>query len=621
MKKNILVIILPFLAAAAFWVSNSFLATILYPDDVLPRMISSIAILLCGFLVAQAYIRLWHEDKRAGSSLQQLKQENDLSKAGVSQLEKRVGALADELASSKKASRRAEENLDILGVIVVITDPDGIVQFVNRRACQVLASGREDIVGLKFFENFVPEGVRDFGREQARKLAAGDPSGERDYTGMLVDRNGTERVVAWHHSVIRDENGRATSILSAGEDVTKRVEDESRTAEIQERQSRARRMEAIAKFAAGIVARLNHNLEGIRKTSEALERAAASSTSPDAPAQVELGVAAVSETARLVDDLECVSGTCATEPADVSLNSVVQKCLNSPEVSELKEANQAVTVKTDLASDLLPVSGSEPHLVKALFALIARAIGSMPAAGGQVVVSTRNLHVGEGLVKYESIPPGDYAVVWVVDAGKEVDEKCLDRIFEPFGCPEQSKAGPVSMAITYGIVKAHRGFVNARSETGTGTEFALCLPVHRQETVPDTKSANLPRGTESIIVVDDSEQERVVAKRFLEKLGYKVTVAQHGREALKLFREGKGNKSPFDLMLLDMIMSEDFDGLDTYRETLKIFPGQKCIIVSGYAQSERTHEAAMLGASQFLAKPFTLEGLAKAVRNELDEKA
>jgi len=377
-------------------------------------------------------------------------------------------------------------------------------------------------------------------------------------------------------------------------------------------------MEALALFATGAAGRLTGILERMRNTTEALMTAPAVSDPPDVRGQLETPSAAVNEASAFITELLYISGIPATDVSVVNLNSVVMTCLNSSDLSEQQEANLAVVIKTELAKDLLPVSGSELHLVEALFGLLARAMASMPG-GGKIVIRTKNLHVGEGLAKYEAIPPGDYAVLWVVDEGKEVDGVSLDRIFEPYGSPDQTKAGPLNLAVTYGIVKAHKGFVNATSMAGSGTEFALCFPVNWKDSVAGEKGGNLPRGTETIMVVDDSEQERVMAKRFLERLGYRVTVAAHGREALKMFQENKGRASPFDLMLLDMIMGDDFDGLDTYREILKLFPKQRCIIVSGHGMSGRTQEAAMLGASQFIAKPFTLESLARSVRDELDQ--
>ncbi|MEI6970787.1 MAG: response regulator, partial [bacterium] len=377
------------------------------------------------------------------------------------------------------------------------------------------------------------------------------------------------------------------------------------------------RMEAISLFAAG-AARIIADAVARARPQPAAERTSNRPESVPSKEHTEMIESGLKEVEKLAAELETIAGVRQAEVADISLNSVVRTCLNGTAFSELREAHLSISVKTELASDLLLVSGSEPQLAQALFGLVSRAMTLLPE-GGTVTISTKNLHVGEGLVKYEAIPAGDYAVLWVVDDGKVVEEKSLDRVFEPFGCQDQTKADPLMLAFTYGIVKAHKGYINVKSEEGVGTEFALCIPVTRKTSGAEDREVGLPRGTESILVVDDSEPERAVAKRFLEKLGYRVSLAEAGRDAVALFKQAAGGaRSPFDVMLLDMILGGELDGLDTYREIVKMFPGQKCIIASGYAPSERSYEAAELGASRFLSKPFTLEGLARAIRDELD---
>lgn len=615
MKKNLLVLLLPLAGAAVYWVADGFLNTILWPDYVVwPRRICAFAILLAGCFIARAYLRLSTASRESADAIRKLTQEKQRSQSAAEEQEKRATALSGEVEAMRQSLLRATENLDGLGTIVMILDPGGVVRFANRKACQVLGYGKDDIVGRMFFENFVPASVRDFVRNEAKKLTSGDPSAEKEYTGLLIDRNGSERVIAWHHAVLKDERGRVTAIISAGEDVTGRIEKETREVELRERQSRVKRMNSLALFAAGVARRLGDTLSGVRRPDVGTAR---DETGAE-PAGREVADA-FKEAEGLVSDLEAIAGTAGSGTTEVNLNDVVRTCLNSSGLFELREAHPSVSIEFDPAADLLTVSGSDQQLVKALFGLVARAVVAVPEGGG-VLVSTRNLHVGEDLVKYETIPAGDYAVVRVADDGKEIDEASLERIFEPFGCPDHAKAGQLSLALAYGIVKAHKGYVNTRSEVGHGTEFALCFPVIRPDLEINDKVLAAPRGSESILVVDDTEQERTIARRLLNSLGYEVKVAASGQEALRLFRESKTGKSPFDLVLLDMVLGEDFDGLDTYREIAKLFPDQKCIIVSGYSESDRSKEALHLGASRFISKPLDLENLAKLVRDELDEK-
>lgn len=136
-------------------------------------------------------------------------------------------------------------------------------------------------------------------------------------------------------------------------------------------------------------------------------------------------------------------------------------------------------------------------------------------------------------------------------------------------------------------------------------------------------SADL-RGTERILVVDDTPEQRSISARMLAKLGYKVVTAEHGHAAIDLMKQARGSgssrKPPFDLVLLDMTMEKDFDGLDTYREMIALYPGQRCIIVSGGGETDRVKQAQELGAGRFLGKPYTFREIGKIIRGELNRR-
>jgi len=327
---------------------------------------------------------------------------------------------------------------------------------------------------------------------------------------------------------------------------------------------------------------------------------------------------AVAESKNVVYNLSMIARQ-ESGAVPLSLNDVVKSFMDSPSFLEMQHSSPNIEFNTELAPDLLAMTGSMEQLVHALENLGTYAIRTMPE-GGQVTIATANFYAGEDVVKYEVIPSGEYAVLWVVISKKGFTENQMENLFEPFygnTGRDQADKNELLLPTVFGIVKAHKGYVHVKADAGeTGVEFVLCFPVARREAEITQPAEGLPGGTESILVVDDNEMQRSLARRLLGKLGYNVSVAVNGRHALE--QMGSGGASPFDIMLLDMVMEEDFDGLDTYREITKRFPRQKCIIVSGYAQSERSQEAGHLGAGKFLAKPYTLDSLAYAVRSELD---
>jgi len=165
----------------------------------------------------------------------------------------------------------------------------------------------------------------------------------------------------------------------------------------------------------------------------------------------------------------------------------------------------------------------------------------------------------------------------------------------------------------YGVVKDHHGYYDVISELGQGTEFLLLFPVCDSLVQTSKTTAKAVGGTEHILVVDDSLEQRELAREIISSLGYHVETAEHGHAALAYLKEHIA-----DLVVLDMIMEPKFDGLDTYREILAHRPDQKAIVVSGFSATERVQEMQRLGAGTYVRKPYTVDILARALREQLD---
>ena len=175
----------------------------------------------------------------------------------------------------------------------------------------------------------------------------------------------------------------------------------------------------------------------------------------------------------------------------------------------------------------------------------------------------------------------------------------------------------LGMSVVWGTVKDHGGFIDIITEEGTGTRFILYFPATRLEKeISESVHIDdyLGKG-ESILVVDDVEEQRGLAARMMQRLGYKVDSAASGEEAVALIK-----KKTYDLLILDMIMPPGMDGLETYREILKTNSNQRAVIASGYSETERVREMQRMGAGGYVKKPYTLEKIGVAVRSELDRQ-
>jgi CheY-like chemotaxis protein len=205
----------------------------------------------------------------------------------------------------------------------------------------------------------------------------------------------------------------------------------------------------------------------------------------------------------------------------------------------------------------------------------------------------------------------------VADTGIGIAASDLERIFEPFYTKKKmGRSGSgLGMAVVWGTVKDHRGFIDARSIQDQGTVFDLYLPITRQDVEQEAEALPLDRyrgAGESVLVVDDIKEQRDLAAFMLKRLDYRVNTVASGQEAVRFVR-----KMPVDILVLDMILTPEMDGLETYRQILAVSPGQKAIIASGFAETARVKEAQRLGAGAYIKKPYVIATLGRAIKDEL----
>jgi len=218
------------------------------------------------------------------------------------------------------------------------------------------------------------------------------------------------------------------------------------------------------------------------------------------------------------------------------------------------------------------------------------------------------------------VEEGDYVVLEVADTGIGISSQDISKIFEPFYTKKKmGRSGTgLGMAVVYGTVLDHKGYIEVQSKKGKGTVFTLYFPVTKKDiTKVDT---NMPisdyKGDgQSILVIDDVKEQRDIASSMLSQLGYAVNAVSSGEEAIKYMSDNTA-----DLLVLDMIMDPGIDGLDTYKKILDLHPKQKVILASGYSETERVKKALNLGAGKYIKKPYTVKDISVAVMEELADK-
>ncbi|WP_367360873.1 ATP-binding protein [Syntrophus sp. (in: bacteria)] len=393
------------------------------------------------------------------------------------------------------------------------------------------------------------------------------------------------------------------------------VEDITERKRLEERLKRAEKMEALGTLAGGVAHDLNNVLGVMVGYSELLLEML--------PPQSLMSRYADSimkscvKGAAIIQDLLTLARRGVTVSEVVNLNTVILDYLKSPEFEKMNSYHPDVKIAADLDESLLNLRGSPVHLGKMVMNLVSNAAEAIPGRG-EVTIRTENRHLDKPLQGYEEMKEGDYLVLTVSDTGNGISTEDLGKIFEPFYTKKvMGRSGTgLGLSVVWGTVKDHQGHIDVQSEEGRGSSFALYFPVTREEVVqrrqaisPDSYRS---RG-ESILVVDDVQEQRELAMSMLSKLGYHVEAAASGEEAVERIHRKKA-----DLVVLDMIMDPGIDGMETFRRIREIEPGQKAVIVSGFSETERVRNAQKMGAGTFVRKPYILEKIGVAVRHELD---
>jgi len=323
--------------------------------------------------------------------------------------------------------------------------------------------------------------------------------------------------------------------------------------------------------------------------------------------------------AAIVEDLLTLARRGVIVTDYVNLNQISNSYLSSPEYRKLKEFHPHVTTKINLDSDLFNISGSSMHLFKTIMNLVNNAVEAM-RLGGEVVISTQNQYIDSPIKGYDNINKGDYAVLQVTDSGIGIASKDIEKIFEPFYTKKtMGRSGTgLGMAVVWGTVKDHNGYIDVQSTQNVGTIFTLYFPVTREEINEQNilYSTEAYKGNgESILVVDDIKEQRKIAAVLLNKLDYVVISVKSGEQAVEYLKDHSA-----DLIVLDMIMEPGMDGFQTYKQILELHPGQKAIITSGFSETTRVKKTQGLGAGEYLKKPYTFEKLGLAVKKELEKE-
>lgn len=418
---------------------------------------------------------------------------------------------------------------------------------------------------------------------------------------------------------IDESHKRAKVIEQKNRQLEKEMEERKRAEELRIQLEadlrKSQKMETIGLLAGGVAHDLNNILSGIVSYPEVLLL----DMPADSPYRKPLSIIQASgqKAAAIVQDLLTLARRGVAVRNVVNLNKIVFEYLDSPDLKQIKSFHTGVDIEVELAPDLDNNEGSPIHLMKTVMNLVANAAESIQSKG-KISIQTENRSITQ-VKKTPNCPePGEYSVLTISDTGEGIPDDNLERIFEPFYTKkEMGRSGTgLGLAIVWGTVQDHNGHIEVSSKEDEGTTFTLYFPRTDLELPKASQALSIENYTgegQSVLIIDDDSIQRKIASEMINRLGYTVASVASGEEAVDYLFDNSA-----DLLILDMIMVPGIDGLETYKRILSHKPDQKAIITSGYSETSRVKEAQRAGAARYLRKPYTIEEIGVAIKNEFE---
>ena len=480
---------------------------------------------------------------------------------------------------------------------------DEIMKFPNPKTLELFGCSEDYLLKTPFIEFIHPEDRDTVITSHRSRLKGGNPLST--YSFRVINKHGDEIWTQLNTTLITWEGRPAT--LNFLRDITEQKGLEFRL-------QQAQKMEAIGTLAGGVAHDLNNILSGMVSYPELLLLDLPEDSSLREP--IETIQESGQKAAAIVQDLLTLARRGVSISEVINLNQVISQYLTSPEHQKILSYHPKVEVNTRLETDLYNISGSPVHLSKTIMNLVSNSAEAMPD-GGSIIISTDFRYIDQPVFGFETIEEGEYAILTVSDEGTGISSTEIGKIFEPFYTKKvMGRSGTgLGMAVVWGTVKDHKGFIDVKSSLGKGTTFTIYFPITRKEMEAHKDAIKIEDymgNGESILVVDDVQSQREIATSMLNKIGYNAESVASGEEAID-YLKGK----PIDLLLLDMIMDPGINGLETFERIRKINPEQKAVIASGFSDPDQVKEARRIGAKAYLKKPYSLEHIGLAVRAEL----
>jgi PAS domain S-box-containing protein len=511
---------------------------------------------------------------------------------GVIEYVKDISVQKKAEAALRQSEAKLRSLINSISENLALIDSDGIILTANAVLANGLRLPAEELAGRRLFD-LLPIPLAESCAKAARDVLMTGKSmqTEDEYRG---------RIYRTQFYPVSDETGKIRQVVVSGADITDMRKLESLLLQ-------AQKMEAIGTLAGGIAHDFNNLLMGIqgRISVMLMER----SVPPSFTEHLNAIGHYVQSAAKLTKQVLGFAREGRYEAKVMDLNELVSRSSTM-----FGRTRKEIQIHFTPQEDLWPVEADPGQIEQVLLNLYVNAWQAMPA-GGNVYLETKNLTLHPPSVIPYGLKPGRFVRVRVTDTGTGIPRRLIEKIFDPFFTTKPVGTGTgLGLSTAYNIMKNHGGFIEVESEEGQGSTFSLFLPATEKRPEPCVeRRQDIPRGTETILLVDDEEMVLSVTREILEKVGYRVLTARSGREALELYEQNRGR---IDLVILDIVMP-DMSGESTFQALKTLYPGVKVLLSSGYSAEGVASRMLAEGCRAFVQKPFLVHELTKKIREAL----
>ena len=514
------------------------------------------------------------------------------------------------LQESEKKYRDLVENANS---IILRMNINGYITFFNEFAQRFFEYTEDEILGENIAGTLLPRTEatkRDFEELTVSLRQQQDRNMITENQYLL--RNGKTAWIAWTYKPVFNNDGEFTEILCIGNDITelKYAEKEKKT--LEDQLQGAQKMEAIGTLAGGIAHDFNNILQAIIGYTQILLMAKESSD-PDYE-KLQAIEASAQRASELTQRLLVFGRKVESQLKPVDLKQEVIQ------VSKMLERTipKMIEIELRLAENTKIINADPVQIEQIMMNLGVNARDAMPE-GGKLTFETENIIIDEAFcITHLGSKPGEYVRLRVSDNGIGMEKDLQEHIFEPFFTTKETGKGTgLGLAMVYGIVKSHSGYITCESQPDRGTAFSIYFPVLKNKKEESrSKEAEIPikGGNETILIVDDEESIRRLGTELLTHFGYTVTTAPDGETALDIYDK---NNEQIDLVILDLNMP-GMGGLRCLEKLIKMNPKVKVIVASGYSRNGPTRDVIKLGAKGFVGKPYEVKEMLRVIRETIN---